>query len=168
MAVNISLTVLSPAERLGHWARLTGFWPYGSAQHRQSTRMDEYSSGRSMAVLPVGDAAADLYGSRWSGIHGPSRVRRSMRSVPTTTTGAEDDSTAGLRAWPPTACSLLSDRGSRVSIMSIGISVAAHSWFGRYGFWLGILVVIGGLLPALADEIGYRRARSGPPPDTRG
>jgi hypothetical protein len=114
MAVNISLTVLSPAERLGHWARLTGFWPYGSAQHRQSTRMDEYSSGRSMAVLPVGDAAADLYGSRWSGIHGPSRVRRSMRSVPTTTTGAEDDSTAGLRAWPPMACSLLSDRGSRV------------------------------------------------------
>jgi hypothetical protein len=58
--------------------------------------------------------------------------------------------------------------GLGFSIMSLGISVAAHSWFGRYGFWLGILVVIGGLLLALAYEIGYRRARSGPPPDTHG
>ena len=44
--------------------------------------------------------------------------------------------------------------------IGLGLSVAALSVFGRIGFWLGILVIIGGLLMALACEIGYRRERT--------
>ena len=34
-------------------------------------------------------------------------------------------------------------------IMGVGISAAARSGFGSFGFWLGILTVIGGLLLAI-------------------
>ena len=45
--------------------------------------------------------------------------------------------------------------------LGIGLSVVAASGFGGVGFWLGILVIIGDLLIALACEIGYRRRRPG-------
>jgi hypothetical protein len=45
-------------------------------------------------------------------------------------------------------------------LVGIGVSVVAGSRVGYLLFWAGVLAITGGLLVALAGEIGYRRGRT--------
>jgi hypothetical protein len=60
---------------------------------------------------------------------------------------------AGLRGRPWLVSSLM--------LVGLGASVTAGNRFGYLLFWAGALAIIGGLLMALAGEVGYRRERTG-------
>jgi hypothetical protein len=55
-----------------------------------------------------------------------------------------------------------------LGMMAGGAWLVVMSRFGYLIFRAGILAITGGLLVAVGAETGYRRARSGPPPDTHG
>lgn len=45
-------------------------------------------------------------------------------------------------------------------VVGVGISVLMRSRYGHLPFWAGIAAIVGGLLIALAGEIGYGRERA--------